>query len=121
MSRLKRDLQKRLSVFKPVGDELFTDVDIDLPELPITVVHKFMRHIRRDNNDLARNGFQHSGTNRKGGYAFLNNKDLFVRMLMQADNPSWRHVHPNKRNLRILIMKTLEFISIPISWQIISV
>ena len=57
MSRLKRDLQKRRLVIKPVCDELFTDVNINLPELSITVVHEFMRHIRRDNNDLTATAF----------------------------------------------------------------
>jgi len=103
------------SILKPVCDELPINVNVNLLQLSITVVREFVRHIRGDNNDLACNCLEGSGINCESRYTFLNNKDLFVRMLMQSDNPSWRHIHPNKRDFAIFIIKALKFISVPVS------
>ena len=100
------------SILKPVRNEFLIDVYINLPQLSITQIHEFMRHVRRDNNDLACNYFKCSSITCESRYAFLDDKYLFVGMLMQTHSTTRRHIHPNKRDLGILMLETLELIRV---------
>src|SRR5688500_4808691 len=54
-------------------------------------------------------------------YTFLDDKNLFIGMLMQPYFPSCRHVNPNKRDLGILMLGSHKFIGVFISRQFTSV
>src|SRR5918995_704903 len=83
-------------VFQPVGDKLLIHMDIDLLELFVTPIHELMWYFGRNDNDLTGMRVQCGRTDRKGRYAFLYDKDLFVGMLVQSYRTTGRHVNPDK-------------------------
>jgi hypothetical protein len=48
----------------------------------------------------------------------LYEKDLFIRMLMQLWATSWWHVKPEKGNIGISILISLEEIAISLVWEL---
>src|SRR5262245_45161010 len=103
-----------LSILKPVCDELSADMDVNLPQLSITCIHEFVRQICGDHDDLPGVRLQCGRAYREGRSAFLDDEDLLVGMPMQPNMAPGRHVHPDKRDLRTLILGTFEFVSVPI-------
>ena len=73
--------------FKPLGDEALAQVDIHLPEFPLTAIDEFVGCICWDNDDLPCPRFERRCANHIRSRALLENKDLLIRMLMQPHPP----------------------------------
>src|SRR5215216_2951134 len=78
-----------------------------------------MRRIGWDNDNLPGVCFKRGRANGKGTHTFLNDENLFVGMLVQPYAASRRHIYPYERNLSILMLRSYEFIGVPIVGQVI--
>src|SRR6266508_228569 len=94
-------------------------MDINLLQLFITQIHELMRHIGCDNDNLPGVCLKGGKANGERTHTFLYDENLFVGMLVQPYVASGWHIYPYERNLSILMLRSYEFIGIPVARQII--
>src|SRR6266498_505812 len=110
-----------LFIFEPDFDELLIYMNVYLSQWLVTGVHKFVGRFCRDNHDLPCVCFECIGANGKSGDAFLDDENLFVRMLMQANRAARFHNNPDEGDFCFLMLNALELIHIPIKGKFIAV
>src|SRR5436305_12816257 len=96
------------SIFKPLGDEAPAQVDIHLPELPLTAIDEFVGRVCRGNDGLPCPCFEHRCANHISSHALLDNKYLLIRMFMQPYTLSWLHVNQDKGNVGVSMQVSLK-------------
>jgi hypothetical protein len=95
-------------VFKPLGDEALAQVDINLPQRPLTAIDELVGRVCRGNDDLPCPRFERRCANPISSHALLYNKHLLIRMCMQPYTLSWLHVNQDKGNVGILPVRGVD-------------
>ena len=94
-------------------------MDINLLQLFITQIRKFVRHIGRDNDNLPSMCLKGGRANGERTHTFLYDENFFVGVLVQPYATSGWHIYPYERNLSILMLRPNELIGVPIVGQVI--
>src|SRR5262249_24121985 len=105
-------------VFEPVRDEFFIEMNVNLFKLTVTRVHKFMWCVRWRNDDLSGVRDQCFRADGKGACSFLNDENFWVRVLMQPNIPSRRHIYPDEGHLGIPVLVPFKIICAALKRQV---
>src|SRR5690349_10127070 len=97
-----------VSLLKPLLDDLFAGMNVDHLEQPRPRIDELMGNMSWSDHDVPFLYFFGDVTQGKGCPTFLHDKDLFIRMNMQAGPLTRLRLNPEKRDGNTAILLSLK-------------